>query len=90
MAGPDGGERQIASLGPGDFFGETGLLEGREVRAASVYARTPLEVLAIDKSVFNEIARADSSSTLSTSMRERAEQRQRARLMKASGLASGT
>jgi len=82
VAGPDGGERQIATLGPGDFFGETGLLEGREVRAASVLAKTPVEVLAIDKGVFNEIARADGASTLSASMRERAEERQRARLMK--------
>jgi CRP-like cAMP-binding protein len=81
VTGPDG-ERQIATLGPGDFFGETGLLEGREVRAASVLAKSPIEVLAIDKGVFNEIARADGASTLSASMRERAEQRQRARLMK--------
>mmetsp|Transcript_34548 Transcript_34548/g.103510 ORF Transcript_34548/g.103510 Transcript_34548/m.103510 type:complete len:2592 (+) Transcript_34548:5875-13650(+) len=82
VAGPDGKERLIATLGAGDFFGETGLLEGRSVRAASVFATAPLEVLAIDRKVFNEVASVHNSSALSTSMRERAEARQRARLLK--------
>lgn len=81
VAGPDG-ERVIQTLGAGDFFGETGLLEGRDVRAASVVCLTPLEVLAIDGQTFKEVAASDSGSKLSTSMQERAEARQRARLLK--------
>ena len=41
------GDVVIASLGPGDFFGETGLLEGRSTRGASVVCRTPVEVMAM-------------------------------------------
>lgn len=36
--------KEIAKLGPGDFFGETGLLEGRAVRNSSVLCTTPVEV----------------------------------------------
>ena len=46
VAGAEGGERRvIAALGPGDFFGETGLLEGRKTRNASVVCTSPTEVM---------------------------------------------
>ena len=38
------GEVVIATLGPGDFFGETGLLEGRQKRGASVLCTSDVEV----------------------------------------------
>jgi CRP-like cAMP-binding protein len=41
-----GGE-QIAELGPGDVFGEQGLLE-RQERSASVVATTPMRALKIE------------------------------------------
>ena len=44
--------QEVARLGPGDFFGETGLLEGRTVRNSSVVCTTPVEVLMIDNQMF--------------------------------------
>ena len=38
---------QIAELGPGDVFGEQGLLEG-EQRSATVIATSPLRVIKIE------------------------------------------
>ena len=55
--GSDDGEgRVIATLGAGDFFGETGLLEGRKERAASVVCTTPVEVLMIDNAMFQQLS----------------------------------
>jgi len=76
------GATVLATLGPGDFFGETAIVEGRETRAASVRVTAPMEVLAIDRHVFQELAKPESESKLSQSMHERAEARQRARLIK--------
>merc|ERR1719162_792663 len=59
VAGAEGGgsePRVIAELGPGDFFGETGLLEGRKTRNASVVCTSPTEVMMVDEAVFTEIA----------------------------------
>ena len=42
---------EITKLGPGDFFGETGLLEGRGTRNSSVICTTPVEVLMIDNAM---------------------------------------
>jgi CRP/FNR family transcriptional regulator, cyclic AMP receptor protein len=36
----------VADLGPGDFFGEIGLLE-KDLRTASVVARTPMRLLTL-------------------------------------------
>jgi alkyl hydroperoxide reductase subunit AhpC len=50
----DGGEFRVATLGPGEHFGEIGLLlEAR--RTASVRARTDLELLALDREAFREL-----------------------------------
>ncbi len=50
--GADGQEVTLAMLGPGDTFGETGLLE-RSTRMATVRASDAVEVLRLDRSLFN-------------------------------------
>jgi CRP/FNR family cyclic AMP-dependent transcriptional regulator len=49
------GER-IAALGPGDFFGEIGLLE-TERRTASVVATTPMDVIVMFQPEFEQMKR---------------------------------
>jgi hypothetical protein len=49
-----GQEVELATLGPGQFFGEVGLLAHRP-RTASVRARTDLEVLALDREDFGRL-----------------------------------
>jgi CRP-like cAMP-binding protein len=46
-----GAESEVARLGPGDFFGEMGLLTG-ERRSAPVIALTTVECYRLDKSAF--------------------------------------
>jgi CRP-like cAMP-binding protein len=48
-----GGER-IAELGPGEFFGEIGLLE-TERRTASVVATTPMELIVMFQREFKQM-----------------------------------
>jgi CRP/FNR family cyclic AMP-dependent transcriptional regulator len=50
------GEQLLAELGPGDFFGEMGLIE-KVVRNASVTATTPLTVLVLTGSAFRHLER---------------------------------
>jgi ATP-binding cassette subfamily B protein len=45
------GERVVGHIGPGEFFGELALVTGMP-RAASVVARTPVEVYALSRSAF--------------------------------------
>jgi CRP-like cAMP-binding protein len=47
------GTRRIGTLGPGDFFGEMALLDGRP-RSASVVAETKLLALRITRTGFNK------------------------------------
>jgi CRP-like cAMP-binding protein len=47
------GTRAIGKLGPGDFFGEMALLDGRP-RSASVTTDTPLRTLRLTRSAFNQ------------------------------------
>jgi CRP-like cAMP-binding protein len=51
---PSGTEVQVATLGPGQFFGEIGLLADAP-RNATVAARTPIEVLALDRETFRSV-----------------------------------
>lgn len=48
-----GGE-VIATLGPGDWFGETSLIEDRP-RTATVTARSPMTLLAMGRRVFGKL-----------------------------------
>mmetsp|Transcript_34773 Transcript_34773/g.86766 ORF Transcript_34773/g.86766 Transcript_34773/m.86766 type:complete len:1133 (+) Transcript_34773:61-3459(+) len=77
-----GSEVEIAKLGPGDFFGETGILEGRAVRSSSVECISPVEVLFMDKAEFSALVQSDRSGTLKEDMHRRAEARQQARMSK--------
>lgn len=47
----------IATLGPGNFFGEQALINNRP-RSASVRARTPLQVVVMGRNVFGTIAKS--------------------------------
>jgi CRP/FNR family transcriptional regulator, cyclic AMP receptor protein len=50
------GEQLLAELGPGDFFGEMGLI-GQVTRNASVVATSPVTVLVLTGSAFRHIER---------------------------------
>ena len=47
---------RVAELGPGDFFGEMGLLEHQQ-RNASVVATSPLTVIVMTGTAFRQVAR---------------------------------
>jgi NADH dehydrogenase len=49
---PDGEERRVAELGPGDYFGEIALMDTGGRRNATVRALTPLDVLAVGRPEF--------------------------------------
>ena len=52
VVAPDG--RVVATLDPGEFFGEISLLDGGP-RTASVVAATPLTMLTLSRSAFREL-----------------------------------
>jgi|SRR5215204_158304 len=52
------GDQFLAELGPGDFFGEMGLLEDTR-RNASVIARSPITVVVMTAQAFRQTARED-------------------------------
>jgi hypothetical protein len=56
-----GGDRRLATLGPGQFFGEIGLLTDRP-RTASVRARGPVELLALDRKHFETLVAQSKAS----------------------------
>ena len=51
----DGGNLQLAELGPGDFFGEVSLLSGKP-RTATITARTTVTAIEIDRASVDRIA----------------------------------
>ena len=80
-AAPDAPLREVTRLGAGDFFGETGLLEGRGRRNTTVTCATPVEVLMIDSPMFMELQ--SSGKGVAQRMRDRLGRRQRTRLRRA-------
>jgi CRP-like cAMP-binding protein len=54
------GTRKIGSLGPGDFFGEMALLDGRP-RSATVVADTRLHAIRLTRAGFNRALEANPS-----------------------------
>jgi hypothetical protein len=63
---------QVATLGPGQFFGEIGLLADSP-RIATVAAKTPLEVLALDRETFRSVTESSEGTAedLAEVVRER-------------------
>jgi len=59
--GPDGAQVVVGRFGPGDYFGEIGLMSDAP-RIATVRARTPLEVMALDRETFGRLM-ANSQAT---------------------------
>ena len=51
----DGGNLQLAELGPGDFFGEVSLLSGKP-RTATITARTQVTAIELDRTSVDRIA----------------------------------
>jgi CRP/FNR family transcriptional regulator, cyclic AMP receptor protein len=49
------GDKTLATLGAGDWFGEVALLDNKHVRTASVIADTDMEVEVIDVRDFNSL-----------------------------------
>jgi hypothetical protein len=58
---PGGAEHFLTTLGPGESFGEAALLLNTP-RTATVRARTPLRVLALDKHTFEQVVLLSSES----------------------------
>jgi CRP/FNR family cyclic AMP-dependent transcriptional regulator len=50
------GDQYLADLGPGDFFGEMGLIEG-STRNASVTATTPITAIVMTGTAFRQVDR---------------------------------
>lgn len=48
------GEQEVATVGPGSFLGEIGLLQDTD-RSATVVARTPMKLLALDEPAFRAL-----------------------------------
>jgi thioredoxin reductase (NADPH) len=72
---PDGAEVVLNRFGPGDYFGEIGLLNDAP-RQATVIARTPLEVMALDRETFARLMK--SSQATEDEVRRVAAERSRA------------
>ena len=57
MSSKEGWERTLETLAPGRFFGELGILTGRN--AATARAKTHTELLALDSRSFTELMKSD-------------------------------
>ena len=73
--GPDGSQEVINRFGPGDYFGEIGLLNDAP-RKATVRAKTSLEVMALDRETFATLIK--SSRATEDAVRRVAAERTRA------------
>jgi CRP-like cAMP-binding protein len=69
------GDRILAELGPGDFFGEMGLIDS-ERRNATVIAKTPLRLITLDRWDMKRLEKAIPSAA--EKIREVVEQRRNA------------
>ena len=72
--GADGAQAVLNQLGPGDYFGEIGLLKNAP-RNATVRAKTSLEVMAMDQAAFTRLM--ESSQQAQSEVRRVAEERAR-------------
>ena len=72
--GADGAQVVVNQLGPGDYFGEIGLLKNAP-RNATVRAKTSLEVMAMDQAAFTRLM--ESSQQAQSEVRRVAEERAR-------------
>jgi thioredoxin reductase (NADPH) len=72
--GPDGSQVVVSRFGPGDYFGEIGLLNDAP-RIATVRAKTALEVMALDRKTFSRLLK--SSQTTEDEIRRVAGERSR-------------
>jgi thioredoxin reductase (NADPH) len=70
----DGAEGVVNTIGPGEYFGEMGLLKNAP-RAATVRAKTALEVMALDRVAFKRLI--DSSQATAAEVRRVADERMR-------------
>ena len=69
------GDQTLAELGPGDFFGEMGLIDS-ERRNATVIAQTPLRLITLDRWDMKRLEKAIPSAA--EKIREVVEQRRNA------------
>jgi CRP/FNR family cyclic AMP-dependent transcriptional regulator len=69
------GDQYLADLGPGDFFGEMGLVEDTR-RNATVTAKTPMTVVVMTAQAFRQTAREDPevAKTITAAVEERCRQ----------------
>jgi CRP/FNR family transcriptional regulator, cyclic AMP receptor protein len=69
------GDQYLADLGPGDFFGEMGLVEDTR-RNASVIAKTPMTVVVMTAQAFRQTAREvpEVAKVISAAVEERCRQ----------------
>ena len=72
-ASVDVGGRRASTLGPGDFFGEIGLLESDHQRKATVVAETPMKLIVLTGADFRVLNREapEIGETVGAAMRER-------------------
>ncbi|MEK7285437.1 MAG: FAD-dependent oxidoreductase, partial [Chloroflexota bacterium] len=61
LVAADGQEREVNRLGPGEFFGEIGLLTGA-ARIATVRAVEPSELLRLDQEAFRKLVSSSSAT----------------------------